>query len=47
MVLGVIGCGSRRCKTCPYPFGSDICEEQYEELIQGELDDDTYKEYYL
>jgi len=46
MPIGVIGCGSRRCVTCPYPFGSDICEEQNGEIIEGEVDDDTYKEYY-
>jgi hypothetical protein len=46
MPLGVIGCDARRCKTCPYPAGSDLCEEQNGELIMGELDDDTYEEYY-
>lgn len=46
MPIGVIGCGSRFCSSCPYPFGSDLCEEQNDEIIEGELDEDTYKEYY-
>jgi hypothetical protein len=39
MPIGVIGCGSRFCSSCPYPFGSDLCEEQNGEIIEGDLDE--------